>query len=433
MGKMNRTAELLRATQATIEAIWKGLAEFFERWGVLRMPSASTSVAWAHAEPLEKRVLLTTTTLDVDATATGTGSGLSWANAYPSLATALSYASSHASSSNYYVLDVAEGTYLPTTGTSEPATFQLTNYVTIYGGYPSGGGTRNVAADPTILSGAISGGNSYHVVTGSGTWWYLAVLDGVTIEDGIAGGGDGENEGAGLYNVDGSPTINDCTFVNNSALNGGAMENYGGSSPTITDCTFSNNSATDNGGAIQDDNSVSPTFSDCTFTSNYAGYEGGAAYSESYTTFWNCVFSDDSAAIYGGAFAQEEGSAAMTGCTFSGDNTPYFGGAVESESGTLTLSDCTFTGNHCDYGIGGAILSFGDLEITGCTFSGDTAEWSGGAIWDDSNTTIVDSTFTGNTSDYYGGAICNSVGNQNITNSIFEDNQVTVLIRPLFI
>jgi hypothetical protein len=84
--------------------------------------------------------------------------------------------------------------------------------------------------------------NAYHVVTGSETD-ATAVLDGFTITGGNAKNLWTENdEGGGIIIVEGSPTLRNCTFEMNLALNGGGMRCYR-SSPTIINCIFRRNSA----------------------------------------------------------------------------------------------------------------------------------------------------------------------------------------------
>src|SRR5690242_12657721 len=198
----------------------------------------------AAVEHLEVRTLLTTT-IYVDATAPGNGGGSSWQNAAHDLQTALTAAQSGDE------IRVADGTYKPTTGTDRTATFALKSGVRLLGGYAGYGApdpdARDVAQYPTILSGDIGtagdkSDNSYHIVTGSGVD-ASAILDGFTITAGNANGtsATGQLGGGGMYNVAGSPTVNNCTFTANSSTGfapaGGAICNQG-SSPTLTNCTF---------------------------------------------------------------------------------------------------------------------------------------------------------------------------------------------------
>jgi hypothetical protein len=199
----------------------------------------------------------------VDADATGANNGTSWADAFNDLQDALTVASSGDE------IRAAQGIYkpghlvspgplspppappqspnvsvppappLPPPTADRTATFQLINGVTLKGGYAGFGeadpDTRDVNAYETILSGDLAGNddsvndpfdllndqcrveNSCHVVTGNGVDM-TAVLDGFTITAGNANSAYPYSCGGGMYNLQGSPTLKDCTFSVNSAI-----------------------------------------------------------------------------------------------------------------------------------------------------------------------------------------------------------------------
>ena len=75
--------------------------------------------------------------------------------------------------------------------------------------------------------------------------------------------------GGGILNLTGSPTVNDCRFIANSAGAGGGMNNAFDSSPNVTNCTFSGNRATPYaGGGMTNANDSNPTVANCTFSGN---------------------------------------------------------------------------------------------------------------------------------------------------------------------
>jgi len=96
------------------------------------------------------------------------------------------------------IIDVAQGTYYPTTGIDQTISFQLKDGVAIYGGFAGSDNltaSRDVTAYPTVLSGDIGLpndiiDNSYHVVAADGVN-ATAILDGFTITDGNASGNIG--------------------------------------------------------------------------------------------------------------------------------------------------------------------------------------------------------------------------------------------------
>jgi len=100
--------------------------------------------------------------------------------------------------------------------------------VDVYGGFV-GNETSRSQRDPvahvTVIDGA-QGRNrepAYHVIIGAN-----ATLDGFTITGGIAQETDtpGDEGGGGMFNPGVSPTVVDCIFENNTALQGGAIFRY---------------------------------------------------------------------------------------------------------------------------------------------------------------------------------------------------------------
>ncbi len=378
--------------------------------------------------------------LFVDADATGANDGTSWEDAYNDLQDALDTAA--AWPEVVAEIWVAEGTYTPDRGTGDrEATFQLLNSVGLYGGF-AGWETsldqRDVDTNATILSGDLLGDdgpepfenndeNSYHVVTGSGTD-ETAVLDGVTITAGhtsivldgvtITAGHTSiepyEHEnGGGMYNSGGSPTLANCTFSGNITSGpggGGGMYNSGGSSPTLTNCTFSGNQSTESAGGMLNWAS-SPTLTNCTFSGNFtSGGAGGMENWSSSPTLANCTFSGnvsgDSGAMYNWG-----SSPTLTDCTFSGNYGAHRGGGMGNwENSNPTLTNCTFNGNHGDRGGGMYNRHNSNPTLTNCTFSGNSAfgEGEGGAgmLNSGSSPTLTNCTFSGNTADD-GGGMCN--------------------------
>ncbi|HUE98485.1 MAG TPA: choice-of-anchor Q domain-containing protein, partial [Anaerolineales bacterium] len=305
-------------------------------------------------------------TVFVKADASGANNGSSWEDAYTSLQDALS-----ASVSGDQIW-VAAGTYYPTAGTDQSATFALQDGVSIYGGFA---GTeislteRNPVANVTILSGDIGtpanmDDNSYHVVTGSDTN-STAVLDGFMITSGNALDDPLKPWGGGLFNETGSPTLANLVISGNTASYGGGMYNYN-SSPTITNTTFSSNSAQERAGGmynIQGSNSI----------------------------LRNVTFSGNSAATRGGGMTTSTSSPSLTNVTFN-ENTAQRGGALHN-----------------------AVA--GDPILTHVTFSGNTATVAGGAIYNEDSNPIITNSILYNNS---GGEIHDVDSTPVVTHSIVE-------------
>jgi len=237
----------------------------------------------------------------VRSNASGTNNGSSWANGYTDLQFAL------ASASSGDEIWVAAGTYKPVLSIERHHSFFLKNGVAIYGGF-AGTETlrvqRNPSANVTILSGDIgaagdSSDNSYHVVVGSNVD-NTTVLDGFAITAGNANGDSSFNfdEGGGMYNSNGNPSLANLIFSSNSAISGGGMYNYY-SSPSLLNVTFNGNSAGDGGGMFNYDGS-SPSLTNVIFTANTANETVGGGminYLNSSPTLIDVLFSGNSALV----------------------------------------------------------------------------------------------------------------------------------------
>lgn len=238
---------------------------------------------------------------------------------------------------------VAEGSYRPDqtgsilVGDWRTLTFHLKNGVTLEGGYAGYGepdpDQRDIAAYESILTGDIgtpgdSSDNCYHVVTGSGTG-ATAVLDGFTLTGGNASElFDWNHTGGGMWNDNGSPTVVNCTFRENTAWGDGAgMSNYHSSNATVDNCRFTDNLVLVNGGGGIANVFSAPVISNCTFINNSA-YYGGAMHSSggSTPTLINCVFMGNQAQDDAGAVNNNGSNATVTNCTFHGNSARCVGG-----------------------------------------------------------------------------------------------------------
>ena len=243
----------------------------------------------------------------VRANATGANNGTSWANAFTHLQDALNASSNCGGNPQIWV---ASGVYKPTfefdadnSGSTEPRekTFYINREVQIYGGFAgieTALSQRNIATQPTILSGDIGtpgnvNDNTYHVMyldarAGNGNITSQTVIDGFIIRDGKSEGAVAFHGGGGAMYLEGSwgtvcnPTIQNCHFTANRADGGGVMYNdaYNGGrcSPLLFNCLFNDNHATGPGGVMYNAGGTNgfslPSVHHCTFYSNSAGFGG---------------------------------------------------------------------------------------------------------------------------------------------------------------
>ena len=100
------------------------------------------------------------------------------------------------------------------------------------------------------------------------------------------------SEGGAIYNYYSNSNITNCTFNNNTASDGGAIYNYSYSfkcTQIITNCTFVGNTSSSYGGAISNE-FASPTLINCTFVENKATTGIGMRNYYSSPTIKNCIF-----------------------------------------------------------------------------------------------------------------------------------------------
>lgn len=213
------------------------------------------------------------------------------------------------------------------------------------------------STDPTnpavVAATIISGGASVvRCLSGEGP---NSVLSGFVIRDGFIVG-----NGGGMRNVNSSPTVTHCTFIDNLAFNGngGGMSNVN-SNPTVTHCTFSNNESD--------------------FDSANGG--GGGMYnSGSSPTVTSSTFSNNSALNGAGMYNLDGSSPEVTNCTFNA-NFAGAGGGIAVDSSAVELSNCTISGNFALSGGGVSVGWFGLTRLRNCTVTGNTANGQGGAVF----------------------------------------------------
>jgi hypothetical protein len=329
----------------------------------------------------------------------------------PTVLLACNYYSYSFECSSQAVFDVTQGAdYLIRVGGNGTATG--TGIITI---------TRYVRCD-----------NSYHVLTGSGTD-ANTILDGFTITGGTADGSDANRQGAGMYNVSGSPTVTNCTFTQNSALWGGGMYNINNSNPTIRNCTFSENSArgihSSSGGGMRSSGPGGgvepsrPRVTNCRFIGNSAWSTGGGMLNGGEATVTNCSFSGNSAGGGGGGMHNNWGSPAVTNCTFSG-NEAGSGGGMSNGNCNPTVTNCTFIGNSARSG-GGMNNGRSSPTVTNCVFSGNSASEDGGGMLNSmSSPSVTNCTFSGNSA-VRGGGMFNWKASPKVTNCTFSSNSAS--------
>lgn len=411
-------------------------------------------------------------TLFVNFAAAGANTGVNWANAFTSLQSALDVAELNPTVTAIWV---AKGTYVPIkrTNPSDPrsATFKLANNLTIFGGFAgteSSLSQRNIALNPTILSGEPSvGTRMYHVVTASNVN-ASAVLDGCTVRRGLANVTSTLSTGGGVYVSSGvGPTLRLCTLSENVGSRGGALYLSAGASMTLDQVTFVSNTGNTSGGAIYLESGSSVALVGCTLRSNAALTSGGGLHAEpaSSVTVSACTFggvglgntASQMGLGAGGGIYVDGSTLSVSGSTFTSNVGAGKGGAILARGGAvLNLTNSTFTSNQgsqlggalcvegtaqvtalmCSFisnqassaGKGGGVYhaSIGPATYTNCTYQGNQSNTSGGGLHaaPGSNVTLTTCGFTGNTASGagQGGGICGDGALLNVVGSTFTSN-----------
>jgi len=325
-----------------------------------------------------------------------TQNGRSWDTAFADLQDALAVVGDgqqiHVAGGSYYPDEAVAG-YATVTANDRNSTFTLPGKVSIYGGYSSSSGERDVDEFVTILNGDLDqddeageGGivvedpsnhtknlNAYSVVTVSSIASDSpTLLDGFTITAGRADDSTSSwtDQGGGLYvtEADGF-TLNDCQVIGNYATdNGGGIYWSNSGTLTVSDCAFLANEATDNGAAVYVD-TTNLTFTDCQFAGNMAS--GSSVWvEEANTTFHRTTFLGNRAEGGGGIHVSANGSASAFNCLFAGNNT--IEGGAATVAGTFSAENCTMASNLAG-NPGGAVVAYSGsvVHLTNCIIAGN--------------------------------------------------------------
>ncbi|MBI1267521.1 MAG: hypothetical protein GC193_08840 [Cryomorphaceae bacterium] len=230
----------------------------------------------------------------VDKDATGSNNGLNWANAFTTLTSALAIAQDGDE------IWMAEGTYLPTTGTDVNIAFVLNTSTSIYGGFAGTETSRSQRmphVNEVVLSGnignqAVNTDNSKIVLDIAGS---QLVIDGVTVEGAYNDPAVLVTTGGALYahSASGAITIRRCIFRNNTAYRSPAVMQASQTELVVEGCLMNNN--TGGIGIIMAGIFGSNTYINCTIANNDVLNAGAVLYSFGAASLvvQNCVVSDN--------------------------------------------------------------------------------------------------------------------------------------------
>jgi predicted outer membrane repeat protein len=257
----------------------------------------------------------------------------------------------------------------------------------------------------------ISGGNRTRIFFATAP----LTLSGVNLKNGLG-------DGAALYVLRTRANVAGCTFTDNAAPNGLGGAVYNPSSPVeFRNCAFSGNTASGFGlgGVFFGSRAAPVTMTDCTFVDNSA-HDGGAIFAADQLTLVRCKFIGNRISTDGIAGAVfNDYPTFISECVFTSNS-----GGDGGEGGALFLGDGTIrdsliagntigsVGQYDPQGAG--IWNFGTLRIVNSTIANNSsgAQSQGAGIYNDGVLILDNSTVSGNSAgaSSTGGGIFNEDG-----------------------
>ncbi|WP_067041063.1 DUF11 domain-containing protein [Methanobrevibacter sp. YE315] len=270
-------------------------------------------------------------------------------------------------------------------------------------------------------------------------------LNNCVFENNHAEGGSGAVYTSYLPQVAEGLTVKNCNFTKNTAgTSAGALGAFG-QHFKIINCVFDSNSVYNDlacyGGAIQiglDTNVSYGIVVNSTFINNKAQSSksishGGAGCVRNGSSYYNCIFINNSA-DFGGALTYHA-SGNLNNCTLINNTARDYGGAVaiwlNHDYMDLNITNSRFIGNKAP--LGGAVKLDGfNIKIVNSTFEDNFASKYGGAVNIEAyDVKILNSTFRKNIANVDGGAVYIKGNDTTVKNSLFVSNEAIPDVKKL--
>ena len=274
------------------------------------------------------------------------------------------------------------------------------------------GGDKNLGGKIYTYDGSSAAGNSFITITQPGTIdgqgavidmdgayfrLFKVNTDNVIFKNITFKNANFMEEGAVILFYQGG-TVEDCTFVDNTAGSGAAGAVYFTGDGTVTNCNFTRNTASGNNAGAVYFNGIG-TVTDSNFINNTAGgrlpVNGGAVY-----------------------FA---GAGSVTGSNFIGNNVTNGDGGAVYFYGDGTVTDCNFTNNSVS-GYAGAVYFKYTGKLENSNFINNSAEMGNGAVYFSDPGSVNYCNFINNTAKNGGAGAVYFKRAGNVTNSNFTNN-----------
>ncbi len=216
--------------------------------------------------------------------------------------------------------------------------------------------------------------------------------------------------GGAIFNDGCTVELDTVTFRNNRATGGrgGAVENSQLGALTVRNSRFEANRAHDGGGLFVAGDSTA-VLDNVAFVGNSGGYGGGIENSGT-LTLANSLFDNNAVTGSGGGLWNIDGTALVQRTTFTG-NTAYEGGAVNTYGRSLEMRNVNLINNRANGSHGGGLYHSGGVAfLDNATFSGNRASdpaGNGGGIYQasDDNLTLTNVTLANNQAGALGGGL----------------------------
>lgn len=162
----------------------------------------------------------------------------------------------------------------------------------------------------------------------------VATINGMTFTRGNGAGTLDSGRAGAVYNAGGTLTINNSIITNNSAANGGGLNNSASSNIpgnlTLNNCIVSSNTATGSGGGMQNFSTSTVTINNSTFMGNISNGStgGGGGQFNGAVRITNSTFANNTAPAAGGLQLNGSLGTILTNVTVSGNTATTNGGGI---------------------------------------------------------------------------------------------------------
>lgn len=304
--------------------------------------------------------------------------------------------------SNNYADDTGGGIYC-----SDSGTFDLKN-ARIYGNTSDndgGGLIVHLKSEASIENCSIL--NNESKTEDGGAMRVEADEKTLTIKDSLIGANRAENDGGGIVIYAGKVVMNGGAISNNTSEDGAGVYNDDGTIEFDSVIIDSNTSTKKGGAGINNRNNA--TLTNCVITNNTGNASGGGIYTNEPITVTGGRVSGNSATGDGGGIFNTDDGTRLTGVEISGNSAKKDGGGIFTDE-DMTLTNCTLDSNKSDVDGGGMRIKDCSVSLENCTIKDNDASEEGGGIYinnDDAELKLNGGTFTGNAARSGGGIYVN--------------------------